>query len=192
MTRTLLVPTLLALVATTSAGCSRNDGVTTWAMDPLWIEPAGDVDIHGFQTWELFSSRWTKNYSEKFYICSVLVEFDGTPDTAGEACSACDLTWAVEPVLLETDCAEQIASDPGFLSLSRIGLGLVGADIAADDPYPAQSQGGYADYSTDEWVSHGWAYPESLDNRGTADELDWDGDQAFTLWPAFIWNLAGG
>lgn len=172
-------------------GCARNDGVAAWAMDPVWIEPDGAVDIHGFQTWEMYSSHWTKNYHDKFYVCSVLVELYGTPGAPGDACADCTQTWDVDTSVLETDCYDQIASDPGWLSLSRVGIGPVASEISADDPFPAQSHGGYADYSTGQWVSHGWAYPESLDNRGQADDLDWNGTQPFTLWPAYVWNLGG-
>jgi hypothetical protein len=173
-----------------AAGCS-GDASPTWAFDPLWLEPTEDGGVYGFQTWNVYAEAWTKSFDEGEFLCAIVVEVEGAP-SAGEACPDCELAWDTTATVLETDCADSLAADPGFTSLTRVGIGPVGPDLGADDPYPARSHGGYADYGTGEWVPHGWAYPEALDTRGQAAETDWDGEQAFTFWPAFYWDLAGG
>ena len=168
----------------------NHDTTPAWAMDPIWIAPQEITGVYGFQTWELFSSKWGKKYDDKHYLCSIVVEFEGVPDTSGETCRDCDLAWQVTPAQLETDCPDGADDDPGFLSLSRIGLGLRPSDLADDDPWPGQSVGAFADYGSGDWVPYGWGYPEALDNRGSVDSTEWDGEQAFQLWPAYLWNLA--
>lgn len=170
--------------------CGSNDTTPAFAMDLVWLEPSGETDVYGFQTWELFSAAWNKKYSDKHYVCSIVVELNGEPDTSGEICRDCDVAWQVTAELLETDCADGVADDPDFFTLSRVGLGPVPDDLVADDPWTGQSHGAFADYGGGDWVPYGWGYPESLDNRGSADSTDWDGAQAFQLWPAYVWSLA--
>src|SRR5678815_344913 len=170
--------TLLLMV-----GCAGS-GAPTYAFDPIWIEPEGD-GIHGFQTWSIYADGWQRRYKERYFVCSVVVELSGTP--AATPCPDCDFTWAVTPELAETDCTdESLASAPGFLSLTGLGLGAVPSALRDNNPYPSRSQGSYADYGAD-WVSHGWGYPESLDTRGEASDAGW-GAQPFELWPAFYWD----
>lgn len=180
------IPCLVGLTA-----CAGDDGSPAWAFDPLWLEPTADGGVYGFQTWEVFSERWTKQFDERYYLCSVVVELSGSPIQVEGDCSGCELAWSVTPSLLETDCGDAIAADPGFLSLSRVGLGEVGADLIEGDPYPTRSAGGYADYGDGVWVAHGWAYPEALDTRGSVVDSDWNEEQPFTFWPAWVWDLNG-
>ena len=37
-------------------GCADTE-TPTWALDPIWVEPAVDGDVYGFQTWELYAER---------------------------------------------------------------------------------------------------------------------------------------
>ncbi len=177
---------LLVLVS----GCA-GESSPTWAFEPLWMEPAGD-GVHGFQTWNLYAEKWAKKFDESYFLCAIVVELDGVAAAEGEACPECTETWIITAEVLETDCDDALARDPGFTSLSRVGLGPVAPDLVEGDPYPAQSQGGYVDYSTGDWLPHGWAYPEALDTRGQAADSEWDGEQAFTFWPAWYWDLAEG
>lgn len=185
-----LVRASAAWLALALAGCAGDDGSPAWAFDPLWLEPTEDGGVYGFQTWEIFSPRWTKRFDERYYLCSVVVELHGTPTQTDADCPACEHAWDVEPSLLEDDCGEAIAGDPGFLSLARVAIGEIGADLADGDPHPSRSVGGYADYGDGEWVPHGWAYPEALDTRGNVVDSDWNDEQAFTFWPAWFWDLS--
>lgn len=180
-----MTPFLWALLV----GCAKNDGVPAWAMDPVWIEPQVDGSIYGFQSWELFSTPWSRHFNDRFYVCSVVVEFEGQPGDGGEACTDCVASFAVSPSILETDCADGVAERAGFLDLRRVGIGPVPADLVAGDPYPGQSQGGYVDYGGGNWVTHGWAWPEALESRGMVEDASWNGLQPFTLWPAYVWSL---
>jgi hypothetical protein len=176
---------MCALAAT---GCSAPDE-PYWAFDPVWIEPAGADGVYGFQTWELFSKRWSRGYKDKFYVCSIVVELDGEARAPDATCPGCTRAWEVFPAVLESDCDPSLAAESGYLALRGLALGPVDDAIREDDPFPGQSQGGFADYGAG-WETHGWAYPEALDHDGVPQSASWDGDQAFTLWPAYAWELS--
>jgi hypothetical protein len=182
---------LLPLVPMAALSACKQDETPALAFDPIWVEPVGE-DIHGFETWQIYTDRWAKHDKEKFYVCAVVVELEGTPTAPGDGCRGCALAWDVTPTVIDSDCADRLTDDPGFLALTRLAIGDVGNGLDADNPYPAKAQGGWADYGTGEWEAHGWAYPESLDTRGQAASADWDGDQPFQFWPAFYWDLTAG
>lgn len=156
-------------------------------MDPVWLEPTAD-GVHGFQTWEFFSKRWSKNFKDRHYICSIVVELQGEERAPDATCSGCTRAWEIYPTVLETDCDATMASDTSYLALRGLALAPVDTELREDDPYPGQSQGGVADYGAG-WEPHGWAYPESLDASGAAESVAWDGEQPFVLWPAYVWDL---
>ncbi|MEQ1505369.1 MAG: hypothetical protein ABMB14_24265 [Myxococcota bacterium] len=160
-----------------SVACSR-DTTPTWAFDPIWLEPAADDAVHGFQSWQLYGPKWIDNYSEKTYACAVVAELDGDP-IACDAEPGCALAWSITPTVIETDCDDPaLADDPLFVSLHRLALGspAEGKDV----PWPDQTTIGYADYGNG-WEVHGNAYPEALDLGAELPTGDWDGIQPF-LW----------
>jgi hypothetical protein len=183
-----IIPALLLL----SAVACKPDDTPVWAYDPIYIEPSADgTGVYGFQTWEMFAENWTRRFAERHYVCSVVVELVGTPTAAGDDCVECTAAWSVETALLETDCEATLAEDPGYLALERVAIGAAVSELAEDDPYPSESHGGYVDYGTGLWEVHGWAYPDALDAAAQADDLEWNGQQPFTLWPAYAWDLRG-
>lgn len=163
----------------------KADRSPAWAFDPLWVEPVGD-GIHGVHTWQLFTDKWQKKRKKRHYVCSVLVEIRGEP---ADPCEGCELSWAVQTELLESDCDPDLAQDPLFTSLERVGLGPLTTDPEA--PYPNLTSTGFTDYGFG-WESHGWAYPDDLDADRLPGSATWDGEQTFTFWPTLDWPVPSG
>jgi hypothetical protein len=176
---------MLALLVASGvlAGCSSSAGPAVWAFDPIWVEPTPE-GISGFETWNLYDARWEQHRSERAFVCSVVVRLDGV--TAEADCAGCTDAFDVTPTFLESDCVGNLPDDPGFLSLRRLAVGPVAADATADDPYPGQSVGAYADHGAG-WESHGWAFPDALDQGEPAGD-GW-GAEPFDVWPSFAWDL---
>ncbi len=175
----MLRPAIIASLAVLAA--CKADREPAWALDPIYLEPAGEGVI-GFQTWEVFSERWSKRHAGKHYLCAVVVEFNGTPGT----CPDCTFAWDVQTSLVESDCPDRVTNDPLPLSLRAIGVGDLGK--SEDAPYGTQSSLGWADYGFG-WEVHGWAHPDALDNGGASSATDWDGAEPFALWPTAAWPL---
>src|SRR6478672_12188836 len=95
-------------------GCSP-DLTPTAAYDPIWIEPAPDDTVHGFQTWQVFGPKWEKNFDDRYYVCSVVTEILG-PQIPCDAEPDCAWAWDVDVSVLETDCADAaLPEDPLFV-----------------------------------------------------------------------------
>jgi len=164
------------------ASCTPDPGAPFWALDPVALYPEGDA-VYGLQTWEVFGERWGRRFQERWYICSVVVEFDGSPT---EPCEGCTHAWAVEPAFVESDCPDATAEQANFLDLTHVGIGGPAPTVESDDPHPGESIGAWADYG-EGWTEYGWAYPQALDEGG--DGGAWDETAPFTLWPAWAWEL---
>jgi hypothetical protein len=160
--------------------CATSDE-PVWAFDPIYIEPAGD-GFFGFETWQVYSKRWVEHPEARYYLCSVVEQLEGTPGV----CSDCAISWDVVPSLVETDCPRGTEDDPIFTSLR--GLGFGDPAPAADAPHPGSTTEVQADYGFG-WEDYGQAWPEVLDSGGTTTTPDWDGEQAFDLWPNGAWAL---
>ena len=163
--------------------CSPDPGAPFWALDPIALYPEGD-GVEGIQTWELFGEKWGRRFAEKWYVCSVVVEFEGT---ATDLCEGCTHAWDVTPTVAESDCPEGTADDPHFVGLTHVGLGGGPPDVDAKDPHPGDTSGAWADYG-DGWLSYGWAYAEALDHDEDG-PATWDGTAPFALWPAWAWEM---
>lgn len=160
-----------------------------WAVDELWLEPDGD-GVHGFQTWEIYGEAWSRRLAERHYLCAVVVELWGDPVEPGDDCGGCSPAWAVEVALVETDCDPELSERARWLDLSGVALGPLGLELADDPPWPGMTRGGYAAYGDTGWLAHGWAYPAGLDSDLPVTEPSWNGQQSFTLVPAWAWELS--
>ncbi|MEZ4241901.1 MAG: hypothetical protein R3F59_38280 [Myxococcota bacterium] len=177
---------LLLLAGLTA--CGRPDTTPTWAYDPIWLEPAVQGEVHGFQTWELYGPKWIDNSDDRAYACAVVVELFGAP-VACDADPGCTVAWELaESEIVSTDCDEATTADPLFGSLLRVGIG--GLIAGEQVPYPGQTSTGWADYGNG-WEVHGYAYPEALDLGALIDTTDWDGVQPFQLVPSQSFELGG-
>jgi hypothetical protein len=168
-------------------GCLPDDGTPVWAIDPIYLEPTADEGVYGFQSWHLYSERWASQFSPRYHVCSVVVELVGAAVPSPQ-CAECTKTWEVMPTLLEHDCDEEVAANPTFLSIRRVGLAQTHEVLEDGDPHPSSSTGGVVRYGNDYWEYHGWAYPETLD-EGDPAPATWDGEHTFVWWPAWVWDL---
>ena len=136
----------------------------TWAFDPIWLEATGPTEVFGVQTWQIYGPSWDRSNRDRHYVCSVLVEFEGTAIPC-DAEDTCDAAWSLQREVVESDCLRAVdTSDPLFVSLRRLALGSPSRGVNA--PHPLASVRSWADYGGG-WERHGHAYPDALD-RGEA------------------------
>ena len=154
-------------------------------MDTLYVEPQGS-GIYALQTWEIFGDKWKKSFNKRHYACSVIFELEGT---ATSACTDCDASWSTTSTFLESDCEDWFIAEASFPVTTGVGVGEVATSIAADVPYPGNTIGGRIAYDDQEFLDHGWAYPEALDQNVPVEDTSWDGEQPFVLWPAWVWEI---
>jgi len=152
----------------------------------LWIEPGPEGSIHGFEKWQVYREEWVYDRNEKYYLCAVVFEFEGTP--TADACAGCSESWAVATEFSETDCDESTAASPAFATLSAIGLGEVDPDLPLETPFD-EALGSWARFGDTAWESHGWAYPSVAGQGGEPPQWNWNSSQPFDLIPAWTWPL---
>lgn len=169
---------LLAL----AMACQANRAV--WAYDPILLPPQDHTPDRAWQTWNLYQRRWQRSGSERAFLCALVVELRLEP--GGGGCTSCEHSWAVQPSLLETDCAAELAFQEIWTNLQGLGLGAL--DPRPEAPYPGDTWTAYADYGYG-WEVYGYAYPEALDYEDSASGLPWTGKEAFRLLPEAAWPL---
>lgn len=178
------LPAALLLLVAVAPACT-GDATPAFAFDPIFLEPVG-AGVHGFETWQLYSSRWSKHQNDRYYVCSVVTEFSGTP---GTACPDCTEAWTLTDVaVIQTDCGGEFGTDPMFTTLRALGLG---GPAKGDVPYPGQTTEAFADWGND-WEAYGDGWPEALDAGDAPTDATWDGVQAFNLLPNATFAVDGG
>jgi hypothetical protein len=176
--------TRFALSTLMLAGCAQG-GQARWVMDTWLIDPAGQ-NLSAVTTWEVFGPNWESNQRPGNHVCTVVVEWTGTPTSdavPADSCAACDRAWALDVAAFDSDCSDTVASHPLYMGLTGVGIGPVDASLAGEEG-PADPAFGSFVEGEDGWVPHGWATPAA------GDVTAWNGTAAFTLWPAFAWELA--
>ena len=175
---------VLGLIVLLMPACTPTGGPPAWAVDPIWIEPTDEGGIQGFQSWELFDAGWSKGYSERHYLCAVVVRISGNPSSREDCTNAWDITTRI----LETDCDNV---DPNeFLGLEALAFIATNATAEEEAPYPGQSAIIRADYGQG-WEPYGWGWPSALD-QGIASTSDgtFSGTEPFQLRPTLLWDLS--
>lgn len=183
LARRLVSTAAVGLMAT--ACRSASDGTPAWAVDTITLDP-GATTPFALQAWTLHDDRWANRATPKALVCSIVVELtlqDGATD-----CDDCDSAYAVtDQRVVDTDCAEETLE--AFVLLDRttaLGVGSLADDLVAD--LPVQGAVGGKVRVADRWLDHGWAYPTGAE-AGTVEAGPWDGVRAFTLQPAWAWDL---
>lgn len=162
----------------TLVGCAQG-GQARWAMDTWLVDPVGP-DLSAVTTWDIFGPDWESNQRPGTYVCTVAVQWSGTAVTG---CDRCGQAWALEALSLESDCSDPVASHPLFAGIAAIGVGSVASELDTEEGPADPAIGSYL-LTEDGWAPHGWGTPAA----GDGDR--WDGTTAFTLWPAYAWELA--
>ncbi len=176
-----LLPLLLI-----GAGCTPEDRTPTWAADPMWITPASDGAIYGFEKWQIYAEPWLEEPEKKHYLCAVVMEIEGTPITPD--CEGCPDAWSITTRMSESDCDDKTTANPLFFQLTRLGLGTVDDAIEDEPPYE-EALGSWAAYEGEIWESHGWAYPSIAAEGETPTTWEWNTQEPFDLIPAWSWPI---
>ncbi len=188
--RTMLVP-LAFLVA--CGPQPDTDAAPAWALNWAEVTP-GQAGLEGFQVWELFVDGWEKSHDDDFFKCRVLQELSGSvtecPQTGVPTCyAAYDIELAITYDDPTIDCSEVLSNDPGWDGPPWFAIGDLPAEIAGDAPYDENVLGWYIGYDDGTQLAHGYAYPAVLDEGGEPPGIGWVNDQAYILWPAYVWEL---
>ena len=152
-----------------------------WAIDPIHVVPDGST-LSGTQSWQVYSKPWQKHFNAKHYLCTTLIEIQGTQSEPD--CPDCLAAFDLTVDLADSDCSTALTDNETFLSLRRIGFG----PLVEGGPYPGSTSVGFADYGQG-WEVHGWAYVAGVSDGALEDAGPWNAIDAFELEPTFVWDL---
>ena len=174
--------TLLLLLA-----CASD--APTWAVHHASVVPA-ETGLDGTQVWEFFDAAWAKKRDPKHYLCARAQSLVGEVTTPLEGCDGCVAAYAVATEELDSDCADDLATDAAYASaVVTFGIGDVPADLQDLDPWPGRSLGWFVSVDGRAMEAYGFAYDEALDWEGELGGPGWANGTTYTLWPAYAWDL---
>lgn len=178
----------LAALVTTAVlgGCASDEPV--WAVHHASVVP-GESGLDGTQTWEFFDAAWARSGDEDAFVCARGQLVTGALIAALPGCDGCLAAYTLEVAELESDCAAPYDADPAYTTPRAIGIGDVPDALADADPYPGRSLGWYLSVDGQQMEPYGFAYDEALDWAGELGAPGWTSGQAYTLWPAYAWDL---
>lgn len=169
------------LTALLCAGCTTDED-PKWAFDIVYLE-IDDSAVEGFISWELFGRRWSKRQAAKHYLCTVVVEVQGSIDT-GELCTGCSDAWTLSSSVADSDCPSGTEELELFTSPTGLAIGAVSNELAEQLPLAGITAGSYVSYNNEDWQPHGWVLEPDYESA-------WVGGDELSLWPAFAWDLEG-
>jgi hypothetical protein len=165
------------------AACGGQGDAVFWGFQHASLTVSGQ-GVTGYQLWELYAERWERKQKEKFHVCSVVQTLSGVEVSDElEGCLNCEAVYEVRLELLESDCEEAVSGRPDLAGMTRLAVGALPTELEEDSPYPGATLGWYQSWDGTTASLHGYAW---RDPEPTAPE--W-GDGAFTLWPAYAWQL---
>lgn len=163
-----------------------------WAMNTVSAVPDAN-GVSGTQTWTFFTDRWGKAKEDDAFVCARAQTFTGVVTSAAqfEGCPTCLVAYDLVYEEMGSDCDDALATDPAYTVPETFAIGDVAEDLAALDPQGGESLGWYAVYEGVALDAYGFAWDDALDWGGYPGPPGWNEGQAYTLWPAFAWDLAG-
>ncbi|MDP2307642.1 MAG: hypothetical protein Q8P18_16585 [Pseudomonadota bacterium] len=168
------------------AGCASD--APEWAVHHASLIPS-ETGLSGTQTWEFFSPAWARSGDPDAFVCARAQLVTGAVTAALPGCEGCTVAYTIDVAELESDCAAPLDTDTAYTTPRAIGLGDVPDALADLDPYPGRSLGWYLSVDGVEMEAYGFAYDEALDWAGDLGAPGWSTGQAYTLWPAYAWDL---
>ena len=170
------------------AGCADRE-TAAWALQHGTVT-VSDGTFEGYQIWEFYNARWDRTRNEKDHLCSRVQEITGAISTEVPlGCLGCVATYQIVIDEVETDCEGPEADDDSYGGVATYALGEVNAALSDDDPYPGESLGWYVAWAGGDLNPMGYAGNQALD-QGLEPALDgWSAGAAYTLWPAYVWEL---
>jgi hypothetical protein len=168
-------------------GCGSSE--PAWALHHGSVVPTS-TGLAGTQVWEFFTERWGRGKEDAAFVCARAQTLTGTVIGPFDGCESCLVVYELAITELDGDCPPTIASNPAFELPVAIGIGDPAPDLVGDDPYNGRSYGWYASFDGAVFEPYGYAWDDALDWGGTAGPPGWNDGQAYTLWPAYAWDLA--
>lgn len=168
--------------------CASDD--PAWAVNHMSVVPTAD-GIEGTQTWEFYTERWGRAKDDDAYVCARAQTFTGEVVATPSDCDGCRFAYTIYLDELGGDCNSIVAVDPAYELPYSIAVGDLPDDFVDMDPHSGRSLGWYASFDNETWVAHGFAWDDALDWGGDPGPPGWNDGQAYTLWPAYAWDLAG-
>ncbi len=178
----------VAAVLLAASGCASDEPV--WAVHHASFIPT-ETGLGGTQTWEFFTEEWARSGDPDAFSCARAQLVTGAVVAAPQGCDGCVASYELTVSELESDCADPLGTDPAYATPRAVGIGEVPADAEDLDPYPGRSLGWYVSVDGQELEFYGFAYDEALDWSGEIGAPGWTSGQAYTLWPAYAWDLRG-
>lgn len=161
-----------------------------WAINVVSAVPTAN-GIAGTQVWQFFDEGWGKAGEQGAYVCARVQTFTGTGTSMPPACSACLAAYELVYEEMASDCDTALAEDPAFELPVTIAIGDPATEVETLDPHAGRSMGWYTSFDGAEHEPYGFVWDDALDYGGTAGPPGWNDGQAYTLWPAYAWDLAG-
>ncbi|MFT5686509.1 MAG: hypothetical protein ACI8RZ_007465 [Myxococcota bacterium] len=163
--------------------CGGQGDAVFWGFQHANLTVSGDR-LSGYQIWELYGEKWERKQKEKHHICSVVQTLTGVEtDSEIEGCLSCLAVYEVNLELLESDCDPSISEREDLAGMIRFGIGALPEELEEDAPYSDATLGWYQGWDDASATIHGYAWQDPEPT-----EPIW-GDGAFTLWPAYTWQL---
>ena len=181
----------IALCGALLQACGGGDE-PAWAVQHATLEITNDgAEVAGYQIWEFYNSAWERTRSQDDHVCARVQSVYGAAEAVlPEGCPGCVASYAVALEELQTDCVGPEASASSYAGVVRYAIGGVDRAIADDDPYPGDSLGWYVGWDDGAVVSLGFAWNDTLNEGQTPASAGWIGGEAYTLSPAFVWDLS--
>lgn len=184
----------IAILSILAAACSTTpqpEAQVAWAIDWAAVTPT-QWGLEGHHIWEFYLDGWEDRHDEDFYTCHLVQELVGEVVSCPEGVSACAAAYALTLELDEdeSDCDPSIVNDPSFDGPPWIAIGSLPEALEEDAPYPDHVFGWYLGYAEDDFVDHGYAYAEVMEQEGgAAPPVGWALGEPYVLWPAYAWSL---
>lgn len=181
----------MRLIALSLLGACGTSDTAVWAFQHAEVTVSPDLgSVEGYQTWEFYSERWEQTRDEREHICARVQRVAGEAEaTLPEGCPGCLASYALTIHEVETDCAGLEGAETSYAGVTRYAIGAVDQSIEALDPYPGDSLGWYVSWSGEDVVALGFAWDAALDLSQEPESSGWEANQAYVLWPAFVWDL---
>ena len=166
--------------------CASDTAV--WAVAQASVIPTAS-GVEGVQAWSFYAKNWGRASGDAAFVCTRAQSFVGDVVASDTGCEGCLVAYALAYAEMDSDCPDDLATDPAFALPVEMGIGQPSEAFTALDPNPDRSYGWYADLGGPELEPYGFAWDDALDWGGDPGPPGWNVGQAYTLTSAIAWDL---